>query len=234
MAAAMAPAVFGNVPEQKPRNWSSHIYGGATMRAGNTEESAYRYGGLFECGREGVYRGMMRFDGRYRKTNRVVSESRNEVGSELRRMFGKKWFAAGTATGLHDDAREIRYRIIGGPAAGRYLYDTDVVRLDVSSGFVYLHETTDVTRRDTVDWRAAQQFRWKITETLECWTNSELLVNLDETDNYRATIRAGIDNRITKHFSLVVSILNEYDNLPDNEELKKNDFEVTTGVRYTF
>ncbi|MFA5688863.1 MAG: DUF481 domain-containing protein [Kiritimatiellales bacterium] len=231
--ALFSGAVCGNVPE-KQRNWNANLYGGFTMKNGNTDEDSFRYGGVFEYKNETLYRCMTRFDGRYRKTNDKRSEAKNEAAAELRRLITEKWFASATMNVQHDDMRDIRYRIQGGPGVGHYFFDTKELGLDISTGVVYFHEKRELESENSVDWRIAHRLTWKITENLDCWFNSEFLQNLDESRDFRMTVRAGINNKINRHFSLTLTMLNEYDNDPDSDDIEKNDFELSAGIRYTF
>jgi putative salt-induced outer membrane protein YdiY len=235
---ALAAAALSARAEESavlPRDWNASLYGGFAAKSGNTTEESYRYGGEFEKKNGKAYRYRLKMDGRYRETNDRLSESKTELFGEMRRMLNERWFAAGTVSVLHDDIRDISYRVKIGPGLGYYIADTGTLTADVSSGPLYVHEKTEGRRQDYLAWRFAQRLNWQITEAFRWWTSAEAVVDTRDTDAYTLTFKSGIESKINSHLSLLVLVENEYDSLPDaGPGIKKNDFEISTGLRYSF
>lgn len=233
----IAAVGFSGEVEAPLRDWSADIYGGFAVRSGNADEESFRYGGEFEKKNGKAYRYRLKLDGRYRETNDNISESKTEASGEMRRMLGERWFAAGTLSALHDDLKDISYRVKTGPGLGYYIIDTAALTADVSSGPLYVIEKADGRERSYLAWRVAQRFDWKVTDTFRCWFATEAMLNTSDTAAYTIIFKSGVESKINSHLSLLVLIENDYDSLPDagaGSDIKKNDFEISTGLRYTF
>lgn len=219
---------------ETPRDWDADIYGGVTAQSGNTRQESYRCGLEFEKKNGRANRFYLKIDGKYRKTDHAVSESKADAAGEMRRMLGERLFASGTLSLLHDDIREISYRAKIGPGIGYYLADRDALTADVSTGLLYVREQAAGLSEDYLAWRISQWLDRRFTDNLRGWFGSELFVNTADSADWLLTVMTGVESRINSHFSLIFVVENEYDNRPENEDLKENDLEVSAGIRYTF
>lgn len=216
------------------RDWKSSVYGGFSAKSGNSVERSYKIGGDFsQQGR--IYRGKVRADGRYSKTDDEVTASKAEASGEMRRMLDPRWFAYGVLSALHDDLKDLSYRVKTGPGLGYYFVDSAELSVDVSSGPLYLLERTTDDQSGYLAWRFAQGIDWQITSTFRWWTATELVVDTTEADSFTVSFKSGIESKLNSSLSLIVMVEDDYDSRPDTEEnVKKNDFEISTGLRYTF
>jgi len=223
--------------DEKSRDWIASIYGGLDYSSGNTEETAYKYGADYEKKNGSVYRYKFRIDGKYRKTEGDVTDSKIEADGEARRIFGstKRWFALAALSALHDDIRDITYRVKGGPNIGCYLKDTETLTADVSSGLLYVREKTPEKVEDYLAWRLAQWFTWDFSETARWWFGTEVFTDIGNFDDYNIRFFTAVESRINSHFSLIVALEDTYDNQPEeDDDIEKNDLEIGVGLRYTF
>jgi putative salt-induced outer membrane protein YdiY len=223
-----------DVSQQPVRDWKTSVYGGFDYATGNTEEKAYIYGGEFEKRNDAVYRYKLKADGKYRETDGTVSDSKAEASGEMRRMLNDRWFVSGTLSALHDDLKDISYRVKVGPGLGRYFTDSEALTADVSTGLLYVREKTPDGESGYLAWRLSQWFDWRATDSLRWWFGTELFVDTSDTADWLLTFKTGIDNKINSHFSLILVVVNEYDSRPEDDNIKQNDFEVSAGLRYTF
>jgi putative salt-induced outer membrane protein YdiY len=218
-----------------PRDWKASLYGGFTAKSGNTVENAYRYGGDFSKKNGKLYRYRLKVDGKYRKTEERVSDSKAEMSGEMRRLIRGNWFASGRSSVLHDDLKDLSYRAKLGPGIGYYFIQSEEFTADVSSGPMYVRERTSDGVESYMAWRVGQELDWRITQNVRWWTSTELVMDMTEDSAYTIGFQSGIENRLTGNLALTVTVEDEYDSQPDAEaEIKKNDFEVSTGLRYTF
>ncbi len=215
-------------------DWNAYVYAGLAVSRGNTTKDAYNYGGAFSRKLSDRSRCFVRVDGRYSKMEDYVSESKTEVEGEVQRVLSGKWFVSGVLSFRHDDLKEIRYRTKLGPGIGYYLVDTDEMTADVGMGLVYDHEKTEMDTSNFIAWRVSQHFTWKLTDTLDFWSNGEFLMSTRNASDFTATIRVGLNTRLSKHLGLVVTVEDVYDNLLDGSPVAKNDFQLSTALRYTF
>lgn len=230
-AAAVALPVVTN--SSTPKDWKASVYGGYAAQSGNTVASSYSYGGEFSQNGK-LYRGKLKLDGKYSKTEDQVTTSKAEASGEMRRMLNEHWFGYGVLSALHDDLKDLSYRIKTGPGMGYYFVDSKELTADVSSGPLYILEKTSGIRNGYLAWRFAQGVDWKITDTLRWWISTEADVDTTDTAAYIISAKTGIETKIHGNLSLFVTVEDDYDSLPeDADTIKKNDFEISTGLRYT-
>lgn len=216
-------------------NWQASIYGGFTAKSGNTTSSSYNYGGEFEKKNSELYRYKLTLDGRYSKTDNQISESKAQLSGEMRRMFTERWFVSGRLSAMHDDLKDLSYRAKAGPGIGRYLVDSKTLKADLSTGLLYVREKSAGEASGYVAWRLSQRIDWQITETFKAWAETEYFMDVADSAIYQITFKSGVDSRINRHLSLVVSVEDDYDSLPDQvTKIEKNDLEIHTGLRYHF
>jgi putative salt-induced outer membrane protein YdiY len=217
-----------------PRDWKSSVYGGFAAKSGNAVERSYNYGGEFS--RDGkVYRGKLRSDGRYSKAEDQVTASKAEASGEMRRMLTERWFAYWVVSALHDDLKDLSYRVKTGPGLGYYFVDSKELTVDVSSGPLYVLERTTGGQSGYLAWRFAQSVDWQITSTFRWWFATEAVVDTTDTAAYTVAFKSGVETKINAHLSLIVMVVDDYDSRPEGgADIKKNDFEISTGLRYTF
>ena len=224
-----------SVKEAETNDWMSSIYGGFTARSGNTVSSSYNYGGEFEKREGKLYRYKLKGDGRYSKTEEQISESKAELSGEMRRLTSEHWFVSGRLSALHDDIKELSYRTKAGPGIGRYLVDLKTLTADVNTGLLYVREKASGEESDYVAWRLSQRVDWQMTETFKCWIETEYVMDVADPASYQIAFKSGVDSKINNHLSLIVVIEDDYDNMPDQvDKIKRNDLEVSTGLRYHF
>lgn len=220
------------VPAQ--RDWKSSVYGSFSAKSGNSVERSYKIGGDFsQNGR--IYRGKLKADGKYSKAEDEVTASKAEASGEMRRMLNKRWFTYGVISALHDDLKDLSYRVKTGPGLGYYFVDSDELSVDVSSGPLYVIERTTDDQSGYLAWRFAQGIDWQITSTFRWWTGTEAVVDTTDPASYTVAFKSGVESRLNSNLSLIVMVEDDYDSRPDTDEnVKKNDFEISTGLRYNF
>jgi len=231
----LAAGGFAEGPQASSNDWKSTVYGGFAAKSGNAVETSYNYGGEFEKRAAETYRYKLKADGRYSKTEEQVTASKSETSGEMRRMLNERWFAYGTLSALHDNLRDLSYRAKAGPGLGYYFVDTETLVADFSSGPLYVREKTSGGSSGYLAWRAAQWFDWHINSTFRWWISTEAVMETADMAAYTVAFKTGVDSKISDHLSLIVVVADDYDSMPEKKgDIKKNDFEISTGVRYTF
>jgi putative salt-induced outer membrane protein YdiY len=223
--------------EPPHRDWKGSVYAGFNYLSGNTEETSYRYGADYEKKNGSDYSYKLNLDGRYRETDGQEKDSKADLRAEGRRVLGmeKRWFALGTVSVLHDDVKDLAYRLKIGPNVGYYLHDTKDLVADLSTGLLYVRENSDGTVEDYLAWRLAQWFDWHFTENTRWWFGTELFSDIGEPSDYHLVFRTAIETKINAHYSMIIVLENTYDNRPEpGTDIKKNDLEIGAGLRYTF
>jgi len=231
-AESVASVATGKLPA--PKAWKSSIYGGFAAKSGNTTSSSYNYGGDFL--RDGqVYRGRLKVDGSYSQAERQVTVSKSEVSGEMRRMLDERWFAYGILSALHDEIKDLSYRTKTGPGMGYYFFDSKDLTVDVSSGPLYVQEKKAGLTSGYLAWRFAQGVSWQMTDTFRWWESVEADVDTTDTAAYVLAFKTGIESKINNNLSLIFTVKDDYDSRPEAAgKIKRNDMEVSTGLRYAF
>ena len=231
-AAAIVPSATANPPT--PKNWKGSVYGGFAAKSGNTTSSSYNYGGEFS--RDGkVYRGKLKLDGSYSQAEQQVTVSKSEASGEMRRMLDEHWFAYGILSALHDEIKDLSYRTKTGPGMGYYFFDSKELTMDVSSGPLYVQEKKAGQASGYLAWRVAQGVAWQITDTFRWWESVEADIDTTDTAAYVLAFKTGIESKINSNLSLIFTVKDDYDSRPEaSGKIKKNDMEVSTGLRYAF
>jgi putative salt-induced outer membrane protein YdiY len=230
---ATIAAASSGVAAPVTNNWKVTVYGGFAAKSGNANEKSYRYGGEFEKKAERVYRYKLKLDGKYGRTEDQLTDSKAEASGEMRRMFRERWFNYGTLSVLHDDLKDLSYRAKAGPGLGYYFSDTEALAADLSSGPLYVMEKGADEDSGYLAWRFAQWFDWTLTERLRWWISTEAVVSAPDTAAYTLAFKTGVDSKINDHLSLIVVLEDDYDSMPENAgNIEKNDFEISTGLRY--
>jgi len=210
------------------------VYGGFAAKSGNATSSSYNYGSEFSQDGK-VYRSKLKLDGSYSKAEESVTTSQSEASGELRRMLNEHWFAYGTLSALHDEIKDLSYRIKTGPGLGYYFVDTKELTADVSSGPLYVEEKKEGIASGYLAWRLAQGISWQITEAFRWWVSTEADVNTTDVANYIVAFKTGVENKINSNLSLIVDLKDDYDSHPEDfGKIEKNDLEIRTGLRYAF
>ncbi|NOU35566.1 MAG: DUF481 domain-containing protein [Kiritimatiellaceae bacterium] len=230
--AAVEPAEI--VKSATTNDWKASIYGGFSAQSGNKTSSSYNYGGDYS--RQGkIYRGKLKLDGKYSKSEDEVTVSKTEASGEMRRMLDERWFAYGLLSALNDGLKDLDYRVKTGPGLGYYFSDTKDLTSDISSGPLYVSEQKSGTRSGYLAWRFAQGLSWQITDTFRWWTSMELDMNATEVASYLAVFRTGVDTKISGNLSLLIIFEDDYDSQPESKgNIEKNDASINTGLRYKF
>lgn len=225
--------VMAEVAAPVTNNWKMTVYGSFAAKSGNANEKAYKYGGEFDKKADKVYRYKLKLDGEYGKTEEQLTDSNAEASGEMRRMFDERWFSYGTLSALHDDLKDLSYRAKTGPGLGYYFIDTDALIADLSSGPLYVQEKSSGGKSGYLAWRFAQWFDWNLTETFRWWASTEAVMETADLAAYIVAFKTGVDSKISEHLSLIVVIEDDWDSMPEKAgNIKKNDFEISTGLRY--
>jgi hypothetical protein len=78
------------------------------------------------------------------------------------------------------------------------------------------------------------QFSWKISESAEVTQALGLTADFSELDRYFLRLEASIASAITKGLSMKLTVMENYDNKPVGEGIKKNDISFLAGLSAKF
>ncbi|MCF7847652.1 MAG: DUF481 domain-containing protein [Kiritimatiellales bacterium] len=78
----------------------------------------------------------------------------------------------------------------------------------------------------------AERFDWQFSETSSCYLNSELYSRMDDVLDCTALLVTGLKSKMTSKLSLFVELRDEYDSVPDSDDIEHNDVTVMAGITY--
>ncbi len=244
---ALAPALASAAPPPPevcakclepydPSQWEKSVAFGFNLARGNTDTSLINLNAKamrdFESN---VYR--FELDGNYgedKEKERTGGDKKTQENvkalAEYKRLLTDRFFVGMGGAFLYDDIALIDYRVTLNPAVGYYLLKDDEVKLSVEAGPSYIFEEVNNEKDDYLAPRAAERFEYVISKTSKVFQSAEVLIDVDDSDNYIVNSEAGIKAAINSNLSLVISAKDSYDNQPALDR-EKNDLAVITGLQ---
>lgn len=213
--------------------WESSIGAGVTYKSGNTDKSLFTFNA--KADRRAKHIDFLNsLYAEYGKTEGDQTEGQVRLQSEGRRRFGEKWFAAINTEVLHDAIKDINYRIKIGPNVGYYFVNNETMKFDGSAGAVYVHEKNAAGTDDYGQWRLAENFDWKFSDTASFYFNTEFYSRMDDVKDNNLLLITGLKSKMNGHLSLFAELRDEYDSVPAGPDVKHNDVTLIAGITYDF
>ena len=220
--------------------WEKNLSMGATYKSGNTEKSLFTLN--LKGDRFGAHNDVLSsLYAEYGESGTSTTDKERTEGqirgkSEYRHKFGESKFFAGVFVEvLNDSIKQIRFRGKAGPSIGYYFIDKENMKLDASFGLNYVYERTASSEGDSGEYRAALNYLWNMTETASYYMNLEYSADMESVDEDNSGLLVtGVRSQVYEQLSLFVELRNEYDNMPDEADLDRNDVTVTAGLSYDF
>ena len=150
--------------------------------------------------------------------------------AEYKRLLTERFYVGATAAAIYDDIADVDYRYIVGLPVGYFLIKEEDMRLNAEVGPAYVFEKVAGVTNDYFSPRVAERFEWDISETSKFYQSVEVLFSVDDSDDTLVNSEAGIEAAINSKLSLVLSVKDEYDNLPA-EGRERNDLTVNTALK---
>lgn len=231
IATAMA-VTLPALAEDAPKKWESSAAVGATVTRGNSDtllfsvnvESARKWDkNELRLGANGAY-----------GENQSIKNTEVIHGfTQFNRLFTERFFGYARVDALHDSIADVEYRFSLSPGAGYYLIKNDRMSLSAEVGPGFVMERVGITDHNYFTLRVAERFDFKINDRAKLWQTLEFLPQVDRFENYIINAELGVDTKITKDFSLRVTLVDTFDNEPAPGR-KKNDLKLIAGVAYSF
>lgn len=153
--------------------------------------------------------------------------------AEYKRLYSDRFYSSAGATYLRDEIADVKYRVTLNPALGYFLSKNDDGFFSLEAGPSYLWEEVAGITDDYLSPRIAYRFERKLTETTTVFSNADLLLSADDSDNYIVQSEHGIATAISQGLNLIVKLRDNYDNQPA-AGFKRNDMALLTSVGVDF
>ncbi len=218
--------------EAKSDDWTGSVSLGFSMTEGNSETSTHRVG--LRADRE-MEKCEWHFqaDWIYGESDDEKNVESGKLSAEHKWLLSDPWFADYMAELSYDAVASLDYRLITGPAIGRYLARTDALRLSLELGPVYVRQKQRDETDDYLAGRIAQNFEYRFNESARIWQTAEYIVRADDDEQYLLNAEVGLETALTTRIAVELLLQNRYDNQPA-EDKERNDLILTSALKYAF
>ena len=177
-------------------------------------------------------------DLRYNEESAENTTTRNmwRTSYQYDQFFTRQWFTTGIAFYEEDEFRELDQRTSVGLGVGYQFLETNYIKLLGKGTLNYVDEqfSTGVTRTAPAFlWNL--DFAWKFNDKgVEFFHRHALLQALDNSADVELSTTTGFMYPINGHFSSVIQLEYDYDNLPADDDVDKKDEKWSIGVDYNW
>ena len=149
-------------------------------------------------------------------------------------FFSDQWFVTGNAFYDEDEFKNIERRYSGGVGMGYQFLDTSFFDLSGKGTVNYVDELlTDGTDRSTPAFLWNLDFVWRLNNTgTEFFHRHVLLQAFNRTEDWEVDTLTGLRYPINGSFSSVVQLEWDFDNLPAEDGVEKEDRKWSIGINY--
>ena len=149
-------------------------------------------------------------------------------------FFTAQWFATGNAFYEEDEFREIDQRTSAGLGLGYQFLDTSYYKLSGKGTFNYVDEQfSSGVQRATPAFLWNLDFTWRLNDSgMELFHRHVLLQSFDSGEDFEINTLTGFKYPINGHFSSVIQLQYDYDNLPAEDLVDKKDQKWSIGLNY--
>lgn len=178
-------------------------------------------------------------DGNYGENDDNADEEGDTITHEdlrakasYKRLLSDRFYVGFGPEFFYDEIAKVDYRVKLNPFVGFFLVREDRFRFSVETGPSYVFEKLDGVKDDYLAPRVGQRLEWDISETAKLYEEAEYLLNIDDSDNYLVHAEAGIEAVLTSMLSLVLKVVDDYDNVPAADK-ERNDLAVISALQLT-
>lgn len=151
-------------------------------------------------------------------------------------FFTKQWFATGNALYEEDKFKDIDQRSIVGLGLGYQFLETNYLNLLGKGTINYVDEQlSNGTERTTPAFLWNLDFSWRLNEKgTEFFHRHAMLQSLENGSDFEMSSLTGIKYPINGHFSSIFQVEYDYDHLPADGTIDKNDEKWSLGLDYSW
>lgn len=209
--------------EAKPANkgkWTHSTGAGLTITTGNSETTTVNAShsstwvkdiNKFNITFNGAYGVKESIDTSTGKKHKDEFVNNVNEKAQFNRNFTSDFYWYVSQSAEEDRIANLEYRFTIGPGLGYNLLKKDPFKLDLELGAVYVNEKFKTLKSDdNISGRVAEKFNWKISDTANLWLNTEALLNLDDSDDFRINAELGLDVKINENWLIRSTVLDKY------------------------
>ncbi len=156
--------------------------------------------------------------------------------SQIDWQLSERFFTYFNILGLRDRFKNYSYRILPSVGAGYKVVAAEKVQLSASAGlsevFTKYYDTGETDSYTGIT--LGNQFAWKISDNAELSQALALNADLSDLSHYFLRFEASLATAIAKGLSVKLTLMDNYDNEPIGEGIKRNDISFLAGLSAKF
>ena len=158
------------------------------------------------------------------------------LGSRVNLNHSERFFSYFELQGIRDRFKNYEYRILPSVGVGVKILERDRVSLSASTGIAEVFtKYLDTGLSDAyTGLTIGNQFAWKISETAELSQQLTINSNISELENYFVRFEINLAAAIAAGWALKLTFIDNFDNNPVGEGIKKNDVAFLAGISKKF
>jgi len=222
--------------KEEKAKWSGDISVGFSLARGNTETTNLSVS--FSAKRK-LFKKIEWFNNGFFLLGRVEGETNAEslgLGSRVNWQHTERFFTYVELQVIRDRFKNYDYRILPSIGVGYNILVAEKVSLAASAGIAKVFtEYLDTGMTDSyTGLTVGNQFAWKISETAELSQQLTINSNISELNEYFARFEVNLAATIAAGWALKLTFIDNYDNNPIGEGIKKNDIAFLAGLSKKF
>jgi len=226
------PKEMEHAEEQEEITWDRSVSFGFNLTDGNSETTLFNIGGKLSREKS---KDIWRFEAAHSfgEENGATNIDRTTGIAQYKHLFTERWYAGLGLDFLRNDISDVKYRATANPVLGYFIVKNDTHRFSVEGGPSYLWEEVAGIENNYLAPRVGQRWEWQLSETAKFFEEASVIWEAENSTNYIINAEAGIEAILVDSLSIVISVIDTYDNQPA-EELKRNDITTITALNYTY
>jgi putative salt-induced outer membrane protein YdiY len=174
----------------------------------------------------------------YQEESAESTSTRNmwRTAYQYDQFFTEQWFAAGSAFYEEDKFKDIEQRSAVGLGLGYQFFETSYLNLSGKGTINYVDEQlTNGAERANSAFLWNLNLSWRLNDKgTEFFHRHALLQSLENGSDFEMNTFTGLKYPINGHFSSVFQVEYDYDNLPADSSVDKNDEKWSLGLDYSW
>jgi hypothetical protein len=220
-----------NVSTNQPR-WLSTVTFGLTATAGNSDSALVT--GIIQTQRKTLEdEWVIHGDGAYGEASSVENNETLHGFVQYNHLFSERWYGYARGDALHDGIADVEYRLTFSPGAGYYVVKNLQTGLAGEAGPAILYEKLDGEYHTYPSLRLAERLDHKFDEHAHLWQNVEFLPPFTSPESFLVNAVVGVETPLTKYFSLVTYVQDNYANEPAPGR-QNNDVKLVSALAVKF
>jgi len=228
--------IFAEEKDSEENQWGGDASVGFALARGNTNTTSFS---LTLSAKGPISKSVFNSNKAFfmlNKEKEITNAESMGLETRINWQHTERFFSYYEILALRDRFKNHSYRILPSIGIGYKVMTTEKIQLSASAGisevFTKYYDTGETDCYTGME--LGNQLDWKISESAEFTQALGLTADFSELDRYFLRFEASIASTITKGLSLKLTLMENYDNKPVGEKIKKNDISFLAGLSAKF